>query len=130
MIHLRAHHLICLQSFEGKGYSDAFVLNMSNILDVLLRNSTQKIIKIVDKCDSLCEYCPNRILSHCKDEDDIKDKDNFYLNLLGIQVNNVLSYEEAITLINTSATLNEFGKICSNCCWFDICRSRFFKNFE
>ena len=31
MIHLRPHHLLCLQAFRGKGYSESFVKKMTEV---------------------------------------------------------------------------------------------------
>lgn len=40
LIHLRPHHLLCLQAFRGKGYSEDFVKKMTEVLNKLLENGS------------------------------------------------------------------------------------------
>ncbi len=55
---IRPHHLLCLQFFEGKGYSDDFVRQMAEIHRTLNKENPQ--INIVEGVDDICKKCPNR----------------------------------------------------------------------
>ena len=54
---LRGHHLLCLQGFQGYGYDDKFVKNMSYINN--LRKSENTTVSITNKADDICRCCPN-----------------------------------------------------------------------
>ena len=43
MIHLRPHHLLCLQAFRGKGYSESFVKKMTEVHARLRENPKLEI---------------------------------------------------------------------------------------
>src|SRR3989338_5500080 len=53
---IRAHHLLCMRSFQGKGYSEEFVDNFYKVIDELKKNP---LVKVVNKPDAICEKCPH-----------------------------------------------------------------------
>ena len=128
IITLRTHHVICMQSFIGKGYSKEFTENFSNILQYLKLNQNQKCINLVNYCDDICKYCPNRLYNNqCKNEIFIKYLDNSYKSICNISYTTQYSLNEINTIIKDNITINKFNKICSNCQWFGIC-SKLIKN--
>ena len=50
-IHLRPHHLLCLLTYVGKGYGDAFIRNYDRIAQ---RLSMGEAIMVVDGPDDIC----------------------------------------------------------------------------
>lgn len=64
---LRPHHALCALFFEGKGYDQAFIDNMT----VFLANPTQ-VLQVTDACDTLCQACPNNLGGLCCDEAKVK----------------------------------------------------------
>jgi len=50
-VRLRAHHLLCMLTFVGEGYSPAFVANFTRIVDRIARGET---IELVDGPDDVC----------------------------------------------------------------------------
>ena len=77
---LRPHHLLCLQSFAGHGYSEEFVQQMS-VVKQQLTNSPDTPVKIVRGADMLCRHCPNCKIGTCtSDKPDIFDQ--LVLNIL------------------------------------------------
>lgn len=123
MISLRAHHLVCLQSFQGKGYDDAFVSHASGLLDRLLDNAERKIITVANKCDDLCEFCPNNWNGKCEDEQKIAALDDCYAKLLEVSFGDVVSFLEARRKIAERISKEQFEQICGDCKWHDICRN-------
>ncbi|GAA6177276.1 DUF1284 domain-containing protein [Sulfitobacter pacificus] len=64
-IRLRAHHLLCLLSYVGKGYSPAFTDNMTLIAG---RISAGETIEIVEGPDDICAPRLTQEDAHCHDE--------------------------------------------------------------
>ena len=56
-IKLRPHHLLCTQTYSGKGYSSDFVENM-DIITSRLRLAPETIVEIVTTTDDICAKCP------------------------------------------------------------------------
>lgn len=77
---LRPHHLLCLQSFVGHGYSEEFVQQMSAVKQQLT-NAPDTPVKIVRGADMLCRHCPNCKMGTCtSDKPEIFDQ--LVLNIL------------------------------------------------
>ena len=64
-IMIRAHHLLCMQGFQGYGYDQAFVDNFKKVLEVL-KDDPYSEITIVDEVDIICACCPNNHQGTCK----------------------------------------------------------------
>ena len=58
MLDIRLHHLLCMQAYIGKEYSEEFVENMNFVVNNLKTDKTQTI-KIVDTTNDICLKCPN-----------------------------------------------------------------------
>lgn len=63
-LHLRPHHLLCLQSFVGHGYSEEFVQEMTSVKQQLMLTPDTPI-ELVHGADMLCRHCPNCIDGRC-----------------------------------------------------------------
>ena len=71
MITMRPHHLLCTQGYSGKGYSDNFVRNMTEIVTVL-RSDPNAMVNIRFTTDDLCRCCPAKLTDGvCKDDDKV-----------------------------------------------------------
>ena len=62
---IRAHHLLCMQGFQGYGYSEEFSQNMSKIIQKLKSHPEQKI-EITADLDIICKSCPQKKNKICK----------------------------------------------------------------
>ncbi|MCD4733449.1 DUF1284 domain-containing protein, partial [bacterium] len=62
-LHLRPHHLLCLLSFSGKGYSPQFIERMKEIQQAYFNGETR--IEIALGVDDVCEFCPELIEDCC-----------------------------------------------------------------
>jgi hypothetical protein len=66
-LHLRPHHLLCLQTFVGRGYSEEFVEHMTLVKRQLTANPRTPIT-LVSGADELCAHCPNCVDGQCSSE--------------------------------------------------------------
>ena len=64
VLHLRPHHLLCLQTFTGRGYSEEFVRHMTLVKRQLTRDP-RTAIELVSGVDDLCAHCPNNADGQC-----------------------------------------------------------------
>ena len=64
MIRLRGHHLLCIQGFQGYGYSEEFLENMKKIHKKIISN--EENIQLVTGPDDICKSCPNLNNDKCK----------------------------------------------------------------
>ena len=64
VLHLRPHHLLCLQTFTGRGYSEGFVRHMTLVKRQLTRDP-RTAIELVSGIDDLCAHCPNNVDGQC-----------------------------------------------------------------
>lgn len=60
MFRMRAHHLLCLLAFQGKGYSQAFIERMNELKSRYLMDEP---FILVDGSDSGCEQCPHYLIT-------------------------------------------------------------------
>ena len=63
-LHLRPHHLLCLRTFVGRGYSEEFVEHMTLVKRQLTANPLTPIT-LVSGADDLCAHCPNCVDGQC-----------------------------------------------------------------
>ncbi|WP_414468363.1 DUF1284 domain-containing protein [Methanobacterium sp. ACI-7] len=125
MIKIRAHHLLCMQGFQGHGYSEDFNKNMSRIIENFKNNPEQRI-KILTECDAICIACPHNVNEKCiKDSDSyvtIKNMDLSVLHICKIIENSVFKVSEIFDIVNKRIKyITEAEKICGNCKWKNVC---------
>lgn len=97
---IRYHHLMCIPRYKGEGYSRSFCDNLARIKACIYADN----YVLVDCCDDICLFCPNQENGVCRDEKKVGRYD-------------LLVKEK---LANAQELLPE--EICSDCCWFNICR--------
>ncbi|MDL2246357.1 DUF1284 domain-containing protein [Methanobrevibacter sp. OttesenSCG-928-K11] len=122
-IFLRGHHILCLQGFQGYGYSEEFVENMTHIKN-LIDNENIKI-KVSNTPDDICQSCPNLTEKNiCKDlkyNEKIKKMDNEVIKKLDIgneEMEASKLFEKANFIFNSKETIEP---ICDNCLWVKEC---------
>ncbi len=116
-VNLRGHHLICIHTFAGEGYSSAFANNMQRIIDAL-KMPTQTV-RIVEGLDHICTFCPHSNWTSClKDDDKVKDMDKRALSVLKIELGDV--YKSLHLYLKTAEAIHKglFCEACSECDWF------------
>ncbi|GAA5819475.1 MAG: DUF1284 domain-containing protein [Methanobrevibacter sp. CfCl-M3] len=135
-INLRAHHLLCLQGYQGYGYDENFKRNLENLITHLKNNPTIIVLKAAD---IICSYCPNLKDEKCclnlekYDEHSTKEKisrsneeiTKMDLNLIkktGIIENKAYKINNLYKIINNSIkNVDDLKDICDNCKWTDVC---------
>jgi hypothetical protein len=123
-IKIRAHHLCCIQGFQGYGYSSAFITNMKTIISDI-KASPSKPIMLVSECDAICSSCPSK--RECSTQKSvhshrIKNMDLAVLEKLNIAEGTVIEANEAFRLLNSKLnTASDIDEVCETCKWKRKC---------
>lgn len=131
-IKIRAHHLLCLQGYQGYGYNNRFTENLKEVA-ALIDTTPDLEAEIVTDSDLICEYCPhNGIFSCQKDENSssrIKAMDSKVLEILGLKEGVRAKIQNFIALTNAKfKTYHDIQPVCGNCQWKEKCL--WFQKFE
>ena len=123
-LHLRPHHLLCLQTFVGRGYSEEFVEHMTLVKKQLTTNPRTPIT-LVCGADDLCAHCPNCVEGQCTSE-----KPRTFDRLVNEKLNSVYDTKRQVkfeSFGNYSSQqcfpINEKTLIecCPECEWLELC---------
>lgn len=121
---LRGHHLLCVLTYVGRGYSDDFVANLDAVAVALSRNGR---IEIVDGPDDVCRPVMNTPDSHCFDSN-ARDRDSAALADIGHLLGRPLSPGDSLTLdadsvdrLRAAFATDAVRSACQACQWYDIC---------
>ena len=127
---LRPHHLLCLQTFVGHGYSPEFTAHMT-IVQKQLTTDPLTPITLVNCPDDLCGHCPN-----CVDGSCTSPKPALFDHLVGQKLNTTEDTENAapkhtdasdspLTLHGIPSILHMSEQLLAECCpdceWKELC---------
>ena len=119
---MRPHHALCVLFFEGKGYSPAFIENMTAILA-----EPSQMVHITMGCDSLCRDCPHNQDGICDDEVKVAQFDQQVLDLSG----EIFQDEQAKFLsefcqsvYDTILRQGRLAEVCGECEWAPLCQDK------
>lgn len=121
---LRPHHLMCTQSYAGKGYDEDFVKVMDKIT-YELRNNKECLINIVFSTDDICVACPNMLdINLCKTNEKVNNIDSKVIKYFNLEEKEYI-YKDIVNYIKNNITLEIMDDICKECEWYNIseCRS-------
>ena len=121
---LRPHHLMCIQSYVGKGYDEDFVKVMDKIT-YELRNNKEYLINIVFSTDDICLACPNMLdINLCKTNEKVNNIDSKVIKYFNLEEKEYI-YKDIVNYIKNNITLEIMDDICKECEWYNIseCRS-------
>ena len=123
LINLRGHHLLCIQGYQGYGYSEKFTDNMDNIIEVLTKPFTK--ILLCDSFDDICKKCPNltedKICKSIACNNQIITMDKNVLMKINYSDEEILA-EELFKKVNESFKSKEdIDIVCNNCSWLNKC---------
>ena len=124
IITLRAHQVLCLQGFGGKGYSDAFVAEMTTV-HAALANDPEQPVRLIRAPDRLCGACPHLVDTGCtlggpNHEAHMRAHDTSVLERLGVAEGGVLPWSEVLDRIGRTTTGADLPGICTTCPWLEI----------
>ncbi|WP_366654778.1 DUF1284 domain-containing protein [Fodinicurvata sp. EGI_FJ10296] len=125
IVRLRGHHLLCLLTYVGRGYTAEFVANF-DLLATALSDGVRRI-RIVDGPDDICrpvENCPD---SHCH-EPRVKRRDAAALvdigRILGCDLLPGADIEldrDRIARLRAAFAEGSARSACQGCQWHRIC---------
>ncbi|MFA5625685.1 MAG: DUF1284 domain-containing protein [Bradymonadales bacterium] len=118
-MNLRAHHIFCLQLYEGKGYSEAFCKNMNRIRHELCEFPKSEICLRIE-ADDICAHCPNLVNKHCNfGQANTTERDKIALRILGLEEGARVSYALIQARLRSAMTAEAFAQLCSRCYWYE-----------
>lgn len=123
-IRLRAHHLLCLATYVGKGYTPAFADNYDRIVARLLAGEP---LELVDGPDDICQPLLAEAEPHCH-KASVIERDRLAWDsldpLLSLEENGQLTLAPAaMAELRTVFRLGTIRSACAGCEWSDLCDS-------
>lgn len=120
---LRPHHLLCTQSYSGKGYNDTFVDNM-NLLTARLRSEKSTPIELVFSTDDLCACCPHMLGTDlCEFNENVKRYDAKVIEYFHLKEKTYI-YQDITRKIREGMTPEMLEDICGGCSWYPVSACR------
>ncbi len=123
-IQLRGHTLLCLQGFQGEGYSQDFTVNLASI-HRRLNDNPDHAVELVEEPDAVCGACPHRAPAGCTlngdgSEPGMRDQDRQVLTRLGLQAGSLVRWRDVLDRIRGSITGDDLPDICGSCRWLPL----------
>lgn len=124
MIRLRPHHLLCILTYAGKGYSPAFVANYDAIA---ARICAGEAVLIISGPDDVCAPLLGEADAHCFNAS-VTERDRLAARDVGALLGQVV--EEGAVLTLDAARLKQMREAfathairsaCPGCEWHDLC---------
>lgn len=129
---LRAHHLMCVTTYQGKGYSPEFVANMNRVWHAL-RSGVYPKVEVHAVADPLCHACPNlqdrAQPTSCQFQRSIEARDRRLLEAMGWQEGQIVELEEVMAYI-LAHHAELLSHVCVGCDWMSICGQQRFTWLE
>ncbi len=117
---LRAHHALCIGFFRGKGYSAAFVENLSALVGAL--RASDPLLTLQSRADGLCRRCPHDCGGRCESADKAARYDAAALRLLGLPEGTSLRRSALAALVRERiVNAGRLGEVCGDCQWHNLC---------
>jgi len=123
-VNLRPHHLLCILTYVGKGYSPAFVANYDRIAE---RISGGEDIRLVAGPDDICAPLLDGADPHCHGES-VSMRDASAAESLSKAVGHPLRTGETVRLgalalarLRSAYANGQFIGACAGCSWTSLC---------
>ena len=123
-VRLRSHHLLCLLTYVGNGYSAAFIANYDAIAKRLGRGED---VLIVSGPDDICQPVLGEAESHCSGEnaagrDELAARDVGKLLAQPIQAGARFSLDAAtLASLRAAFSTGVTREACQGCEWAGLC---------
>ncbi len=117
---LRGHHLICLNFYQGEGYSSAFIKNLNRILKKLKKAEGL----VIEGPDEVCSSCPHLKEAECcfqpNSNEVIEYLDKLALRLLNLKAGDAFIFKKIKSQL--PRLIEEWErKACLDCNWRYVC---------
>jgi hypothetical protein len=123
-VSIRPHHLLCMLTYLGKGYTPAFVENYSTIVQ---RLNGGEPVKLVEGPDALCQPMLDEPGCHCRNES-VQNRDRTaaadIANVLGRRLENgdtLVLNRPVLSLLREAFVNGTIRKACDGCEWQPLC---------
>ena len=123
IVRLRAHHLLCILTFAGEGYSPAFVANLAGIV---ARIGAGEPVELVDGPDDICAPLEGTDDTHCH-EPSVRRRDREALRQLAEAdpplsgARPLVMDRAAIAALREQFAAGTIRGACTGCPWFGLC---------
>ena len=119
---VRAHTSLCMQGFEGRGYSPSFVQQFADVLHEIQAGAT---ITLSTSPDRICHACPHGQTSGCRlhnrpNETHIAEQDTRVLLALGLSEGDVITWNELVERIAQRVLPTDLDALCGDCPWLPM----------
>ena len=113
---LRPHHGLCILFFEGKGYSEEFVRNMTDVTAALSAPSAR--VRTVSGTDLLCAACPHNKNGICDSSVKVECFDRKVTEICGLHIGEELKADDFFELVKENIIrAGRLREVCGNCEW-------------
>ncbi len=125
---LRGHHLLCVQGFQGMGYSPGFVKEFSKIVEKIRDEEKDFSVQVIAGLDDACQHCPNKGENKCEADmgsnEHVLIMDLRVISHLGLIEGAAYPKSYLLELIAKEITPDDLDHLCSNCSWlkFNVCK--------
>lgn len=120
---IRFHHGLCINFFEGKGYSPEFAENMTAVIELLNRENPE--IEITLNNDIICEKCPNLTDGICRSIEKVSHYDKKVMDLCGFSDGERIQWKDFQKKVSDRIiTAGKLHEVCSHCSWLYICEKK------
>lgn len=123
-IRLRAHHLLCMLTWAGRGYTPGFTVNYDRIARRIMRGET---LELVEGPDDICAPLLSGEAPHCY-RDSVRDRDLRAQQQVGRLLGRSLSAgsrirpdARLIARLRRSFARDEIRSACEGCEWSALC---------
>lgn len=122
-IALRAHNLLCLLGFRGRGYDDRFVEAMTAV-HARLRDGPSTPVRVLAQPDDLCSACPHLrggcTLGGPEHEAHMRAQDLEVARRLGLRPGDVLPWRDVLERVAGRVRGADLPPICTTCPWLSL----------
>lgn len=121
-LQFRPHHFLCALGYRGKGYSDGFTVNMTEIVTHGLKAEGGDTfeIEVIGATDAICAPCPKRRGDLCSDQSKIARLDLQHSKRLGVRPGDRLTWGQAKARIRSLVQPGDLAQVCSGCQWLEL----------
>jgi uncharacterized protein len=123
IVRLRPHHLLCILTFAGEGYSTAFV---GNLAAIVARIGAGEPIELIDGPDDICAPLEGSNDTHCQ-EPPVRRRDREALRQLVAadpplpDARPIVLESAAIAALREQFAAGTIRGACAGCPWFALC---------